>query len=269
MTEGPVRRELLPTGTARRKKTAEAAPSTGPFDYPVVWVGKLGNVAVYAASALGSQGTGLAARLVKEVVRPYDDLRSLFAAAGGSVNLILAPLSARSDGSGGAYHYGCDFATGGDLYVDAAFGASTGDPLSLEIGLYVAELSESFMGAQNKGWGCGFSNGEALSRYCAQQATPPGTLDAFTTGPAWDRAGRPDWISRTEETDADNVSTGCGIIYLYWMRSLGRSAAQIAQAGGATLSANYEALTGKRTAYKDLLAALKAVKIESDNPFGG
>jgi hypothetical protein len=50
-----------------------------------------------------------------------------------------------NDGSGGAYHYGCDFTSGGVLYVDATFANTTVDPLELEIGLYVAELSESFL----------------------------------------------------------------------------------------------------------------------------
>jgi hypothetical protein len=264
MTAGPARRELLPSGTTRRKRAVEAPP-TGPFDYPSVWVGKSGSVTVYAASALGSAGTGLAARLVKEVSRPFDDLSRLFGIPGRAVNLVLAPLSGKNDGSGGAYHYGCDFTSGGDLYVDAALAAS--DPVNLDLGLYVAELSESFMGAQNKGWGCGYSNGEALSRYCAEQATPAGTMDAFATGPAWEEAGRPDFLSRTEQTDTDNVSTGCGVVYLYWMRSLGTSGTQLAQVGGETLAANYEILTGKRTAYKDLLAALKGRTVKSDNPF--
>lgn len=266
---GPVRLELLPPGATRRKRAAEAPPSTGPFDYPSVWVGKSGNVTVYAASALESAGAGLAARLLKQVTAPYEEMQRIFGIPGGVVNLILAPLSTKNDGSGGAYHYGCDFSTGGDLYVDAALAASEEDPVSLDIGLFVAELSESFMGAQNRGWGCGYSNGEALSRYCSELATPPGTMDRFATGPTWDQAGRPDWLSSTEQTDTDSISTGCGVVYLYWMRSQGKSSAQVAQAGGRTLAANYETLTGRRTAYKDLVAALKGRTIESDNPFAG
>jgi hypothetical protein len=123
------------------------------------------------------------------------------------------------------------------------------------------------MGAQGRGWGCGASNGEGLSRFCAEAETPAGTLDAFASGPDWAGAGFPDWVSRTEPTDRNNVSTGCAIVYLYWMRSLGFPAAQIVQAGGATLAANYHALTGKTTAYQDLLAAVKGMPIVSDNPF--
>ena len=83
----------------------------------------------------------------------------------------------------------------------------------------------------------------------------------------WDRAGRPDWITKTEQTDQNGVSTGCGVVYCYWMRALRFTTSQVVKAGGATLSANYQALTGKTSAYKDLLDALKGVTITSDKPF--
>ncbi|MGH3184063.1 MAG: hypothetical protein ACRDOE_19470, partial [Streptosporangiaceae bacterium] len=213
-------------------------------------------------------GLGLAKQLLPAVGQPYQDMQKFFGIAGGAVSVLIAPLSGNNDGSGGAYHYGCDFTTGAVLYLDATFANTAVDPLNLEIGLYVAELSESFMGPQNRGWNCGYSNGEALSRFCAEQETPAGTLDTFATGPAWDQAGRPDWIAKTETTDQDGVSTGCGVVYLYWLRSLGYAIPKIVQAGGATLAANYQALTGKTTAYADLTAALSGIKINSDNPFG-
>ena len=93
--------------------------------------------------------------------RPYLDMESFFGINGGAVQVIIAPLSGNNDGSGGAYHYGCDFVSGGTLYLDATF-AATINPVDLEVALYVAELSECFMGAQGKGWGCGYSNGEGL-----------------------------------------------------------------------------------------------------------
>jgi hypothetical protein len=180
---------------------------------------------------------------------------------------VIAPLSGKNDGSGGAYHYGCDFTTGGIFYLDATFASATAKALDLEIGLYVAELSESFMGPQGRGWNCGFSNGEGLSRFCAELETPPNTLDAFVTGPAWAQAAFPDWVSRTDQTDRNDVSTGCAIVYLYWMRSLRFSVAQIVQAGGNTLSANYKSLTGKTSAYADLRAAVQRLAVSSDDPF--
>ena len=263
-------RELLPRGGKRKERTPEqiAAAPTG-FDYPVTQVGVVGNITVYYDPALGAQGLQLAEQMLNRVGGPYNDMQAFFGIAGGAVAVVIAALSGQDNGSGGAYHYGCNFTTGAMLYLDATFASTTAKPLDLEVGLYVAELSESFMGPQNAGWNCGCSNGEALSRFCAEHETPAGTMNAFATAPAWDQAGRPDWIDRTEQTDQDSVSIGCGMVYLYWMRSLGFSISQIVQGSSATFSANYQALTGRTTAYRDLLAALSSVTITSDNPFGG
>lgn len=262
-------RELLPPGGKRKQRSAEkmAAAATGAFDYPATQVGVAGNITVYYDPDLGSDGLSLATQLLNAVTIPYQDMQNFFGVAGGTADVIIAPLSGNNDGSGGAYHYGCDFTSGGTFYLDATFANTTVDPLSLEVGLYVAELSESFMGLQGAGWGCGFSNGEGLSRFCAEQETPAHTLDAFATGPAWQAAGFPDWVTQTGQTDQDDVSTGCSVIYLYWLLSLGFTIPQMVQAGGATLSANYEALTGKTSAYQDLVAAVQGLNITSDNPF--
>jgi hypothetical protein len=263
-------RVLLPRGGKRKEKTAEqiAAAATGAFDYPATQVGVAGNITVYYDPALGSQGLSLATQMLNAVTNPYQAMQNFFGISGGAANVLIAPLSGNNDGSGGAYHYGCDFTSGGTFYLDATFANTSVDPLSLEVGLYVAELSESFMGLQGAGWGCGFSNGEGLSRFCAEQETPSGTLDAFATGPSWQAAGLPDWVTQTEQTDQDAVSTGCSVVYLYWLVSLGFTIPQIVQAGGATLSANYQTLTGKTSAYQDLVAAVQGLTITSDNPFG-
>ncbi len=270
MTDRTEIRELLPTGRNRKPQTAEqrlAAARTG-FDYPVTQVGATGNVTVYYDPILGAPGLALARQMLTDVSGPYDDMQSFFGAAGAAVAVVIAPLDGETDGSAGAYHYGCDFTAGGVLYLDATFTNATVNPLDLETGLYVAELSEAFMGPQDRGWNCAYSNGEALSRFLAEHETSVGTMDAFATGPTWDRAGRPDWIDKTEPTDQGAVSAGCGVVFFYWMRSLGFPVPQLVQAGGATLSANYRTLTGRRTAYQDLLAALSGVTITSDNPFG-
>jgi hypothetical protein len=264
----PQTREFLPTGALVPRKSADAAianlaPS---LDYPATQVGVVGNITVSYDASLGSQGLDLANQLLTSVATPYQDMQTFFGITGGAVTALIAPLSGNNDGSGGAYHYGCDFVSGNVLYLDATF-ASTVNPLNFETGLYVAELSECFMGAQGLGWVCGSSNGEGLSRYLAEQETPPGTLDAFATGPSWAQAGFPDWVSTTETTDQNSVSTGCAVVYIYWLRSIGYNTAQITQAGGSTLVANYQTLTGKTTAYADLLAAVQPLTVTSDNPF--
>ena len=263
------RREFLPNGGQRRPLTPDqtAAAASSGLDYPATQVGVVGNITVSYDSSLGAPGLALAQQLLSAVTGPYKDMQTFFGITGSPVQVLVAPLSGNNDGSGGAYHYGCDFNAGGVLYLDATFANTTVNPLDLVVGLYVAELSECFMGAQGSGWNCGASNGEGLSRFCAEQETPAGTLDGFATGPAWAQAGFPDWVTQTESTDQDGVSTGCTIVYLYWMVSLGFTIPQITQAAGATLSANYQTLTNKTTAYQDLLAAVQGLTVTSDDPF--
>lgn len=266
----PLCRELLPKGIKRKPRPpAVVAAAVGTsFDYPVAQVGIAGNVTVYYDPSLGAEGQTLSAQLLSRVVAPYDDLQTTFGVAGDAVNVVIAPLSGSNDGSGGAYHYACDFSNGGTLYLDATFANSSADALDLVVALYVAELSECFMGPQGGGWNCGYSNGEALSRYFSEIETPPNTLPSgFISGPSWQQAGYPDWISRTETTDQHYPSIGCGVVYIYWMRSQGFTSQQITQAAGATFVDNYRALTGKTTAYADLRAAVTGITITSDNPF--
>jgi hypothetical protein len=129
------------------------------------------------------------------------------------------------------------------------------------------------MGLQNRGWNCGASNGEALSRFLAEQTSngPGGVLADYDSAEQWDAAGRPDWIDATEPTDQDIVSVGCGVVYLYWMLSKGYTAAQITQAGcpDGTLSSNYGELTGSSNAWNNFRAALATLNgpIGSDNPW--
>ena len=268
ITRIPNPREFLPADAVRPERVTPPEGVAAALDFPSTPVGTVGQITVEYATSLGQNGQTLAQQLLSLVDPPYTEMGSFFGVAGGAVTVIVAPLSGHNDGSGGAYHYGCDFTSGGVLYLDATFANTTIDPADLELSLYVAELSEAFMGAQGTGWGCGSSNGEGLSRYLAEVMPPPGSFPAWgVTGPSWATAGFPDWVSRTESTDRNYVSTGCAVIYLYWMRFLGFTTQEIVAAGGATLSANYQALTGKTTAYADLIAALQGLTVNSDDPF--
>ena len=257
-------RELLPAGAQRELRDEAGAAG---LDYASTQVGSTGNITVCYANSLGTPGETLAKAMLGVVAGPYNDMESFFGIQGGSVSIVVAPLSTGHDGSSGAYHDGCDFNTGGTLYLDATF--SLANAVDVELALYVAELSETFMGPQGKGWGCGYSNGEGLSRYCAEIDTPPGSFPSWgITGPSWVQAGYPDWVTKTEQTDQDYVSVGCAILYIYYMRSLGYTTQAVVQAGGATLAANYQTLCGAKTAYADLKAAVKALApIGTDNPF--
>ena len=181
----------------------------------------------------------LATEMVNAVSDPYADMESFFGVSGGAVDVIIAPLSGNNDGTGGAYHYGCDFTTGGVLYLDATFASTAVDPLSLEVALYVAELVNRH-GPEGGGWGCGFSNGEGLSRFCAEQETSLATLSAYAAGQASAQAGFPDWVTQTERTDRMPCRPVHYRLHLL-MRSLGYTKSQIIQAAGTTLSANYRA----------------------------
>ena len=269
------RSELLPTGGIRKEPTPDRLKGQGvgpPEQYTETGQTVIGHssITVYYDNTQGTDLQNFASQFfhANVVVGPYSDMERFFGIPGDSVNVYIVALGGANNGMGGASHSACDFVSGGDLYLDATFACRPPDkPLDLEVALYVAELSECFMGPQGAGWDCSSSNGEGLSRFCAEQETPVGTLHHFATGPAWARAGFPDWVNTTEPTDGNDVSTGCAVVYLYWMRSLGFTNPQIVQAGGATLSANYQKLTGKTTAYQDLLAALKGKSVTSDNPF--
>jgi hypothetical protein len=182
---------------------------------------------------------------------------------------VVAKMSAASDGSGGAEHLGCDFASGGVLFCDADFS----DPRTT-LGLFIAELDECFQGDAsnpNRGWDCGGSGGEAHSRAAAELASggASGSLKDYTSAPSWVQAGKPNWIDRDQGTDRDYPSIGCGMIYLSWMGKR-YTFAQITQAGGATLAQNYAKLTGRSasSAWSDFMAAVTTLtSITTDDPF--
>src|SRR5262249_42834736 len=156
------------------------------LDYPSTPVGTVGQITVEYATSLGQNGQTLAQQLLAVVDPPYTEMASFFGVAGGAVTVVVAPLSGQNDGSGGAYHYGCHFTSGGVLSLDAPSANTTIARADRERSLYIAELSEAFMGAQGTGWGCGSSKGEGLSRSLAEVMPPPGSFPAWgVTGPSW------------------------------------------------------------------------------------
>ena len=86
----------------------------------------------------------------------------------------------------------------------------------------------------------------------------------------------PDFINKTDNTDQNPISTGCGMAFLSWLQSLGYSLNKIAPAmvklaTSATLAQLYAVLTGapQTQAWPKFLAAAKALpKIVNDDPFG-
>jgi phosphatidylserine/phosphatidylglycerophosphate/cardiolipin synthase-like enzyme len=150
--------------------------------------------------------------------------------------------------AGGAYHFGCD-AT--DLYVEPA--------PQLAEGFMVAELVEVFEAAINNGWDCGHANGEALSRALAADRSPQLVADLLQTEQDWWANGHADYISTNTATDQDELSNGCGTLFLNYVHSqLGFSWKQIATTGGRALADTYQRLTGRTGAegFSDFVARL-------------
>jgi hypothetical protein len=130
------------------------------------------------------------------------------------------------------------------------------------------------MAVQAKGWNCGGSAGEGLSRVLATELHPA-SLGRFVSAPRWLNSARLDWITQTEGTDSDYVSIGCATLFINYLRhQLHFSLAQIVQAGGTTLQQTYERLTGSTDAFGPFASLLEAafppgvtVDLPNDNPF--
>jgi len=248
----------------------------GSFDFPTQsvgttkWTGQDGGpVTVYFDPSLPDDAQSKA----QDILSRMDDLMAyldqVFAVQGKAGNVIIAAVNGATDGSGGAYHYDCGFDSdtpgGSDWYEDYS-----SDTVEI-FGLVMAEVSESYMGLQGKGWNCGGSGGEGLSRFLAEIVSggPNGSLAAYATGPSYDGSN---WIDQDQGTDQDYPSIGCSILYLWWMVSQGYTPAQICQAGepDGTLASNWGLLTGKDKsgAWPAFQQAIQAVgQINSDNPW--
>jgi hypothetical protein len=213
---------------------------------------------------LGAQGLANAQALLSDADRVVTLNDSIFGlSTDDPVNVLVLALGGATDGTGGADHMACDFVQGGDIEVCASFG----DPARVS-SLFEAELSECAMGGNL----CGFSTGEALSRWCAM-VTADNALADFATGPQWDAAGRPDYVSRVDPTDQDGFSTGCGMVFLSWLlqtHTLPEIAEQMVALGsGGTLADLYAGLTGQPAALAfHTFSTVLPPRITGDDPFG-
>ena len=212
------------------------------FDYPTVQEGSTADFVVFYDPSLGANGKSCADGVLATCENDYAQTAAWFGidAPKLPINIIIAALDSSGQGSGGAYHYGCDAI---DLYCDLK------SVPSLDIDytrmLVVAELVEVFEAAQGVGWDCGGSNGEGLSRVLAT-ALYPAELNGYTTAAAWlDTPDRPDWVKNNNATDQDSVSNGCSVLFLNYLNTqLGYGWDQIVKGGAATLGQTYANLTG-------------------------
>jgi hypothetical protein len=164
----------------------------------------------------------------------------------------------------------------GNKQITIDIGASADFDLGREV--LVAEFIEIFMGAQNRGWAAGKSNGEALSQL-AGFTIVPSQATSFNGPPTWldnNNSARPDFVSQTDPTDKNAVSYGCGVLFLYYLRSqLGFTMRAIVQGAADTLEGLYHNLTQDSHAFAPFSALLAArfppgvptTLVGSTNPF--
>ncbi len=252
------------------RRDGPAAPKWPSFQGNSQFVGTSpsGRVTVYVDAALGAPALQNAQDLVNDADRVVTANDAIFGTTGGPVSVIIFALGGATDGTGGADHMGCDYTTGAAIEVCASFGNS-----ARVSALFEAELSECSMGGNL----CGVSTGEALSRWCAA-VIGNNALSDFATAPQWAQDGMPDYVNRTDPTDQDGDSIGCGMAFLSWLMSQGSSLGNIAQGlvalgAGGTLAQLYANLTSTpaASAWTTFPAASRALPngISSDDPFGG
>lgn len=251
-------------GQAMSRRIAVAASATG-FDFAATLAGKTAHFQVYYQTGF-SNGSAIAQGVLSTCERDYNAQVAFFS----GVQIPTLPVNILvGSGIGGAYHYGCAAV---DLYCD---GDSSPNPnIDLTRMLAVAEEVEVFEAVQNRGWDCGASNGEGLSRILATELYPA-QLDGFSTASAWLDSNRPDWVGKTDPTDQSAVSTGCAVLFLNYLRyQLNYSWPQIIQAAGSTLEQTYQGVSGKSGGFAPFKALLDAhfppgqpSNLTTDNPF--
>ncbi|HWC20362.1 MAG TPA: hypothetical protein VG498_25325 [Terriglobales bacterium] len=231
-----------------------------------VGTSKSGRVTVYVDPSLGQRAMQNATDLVEDADRVVQANDAIFGTTGGPVSAIVFALDGRTDGTGGADHMGCDYTTGNAIEVCASFGNS-----ARVSALFEAELSECSMGGSL----CGFSTGEALSRWCAA-VIGNNVLADFATAPQWVQDGMPDFVNQTDATDQNPDSTGCGVAFISWLLAKGNDLSKIAQnmvslKDSGTLAQLYAKLTSDSAsnAWPAFQAAIRALPngVTNDDPF--
>jgi len=101
--------------------------------------------------------------------------------------------------------------------------------------------------------------------------------DFTQTEQAWWAAGHRDYVNDNGADDRDQEASGCGDLFLYYLHTqLTFSWGDIVAAGGSSLGATYQTLTGydPQQGFADFIAALQTIDQqgqlalpESGNPF--
>ena len=261
----PLRVFAKPQAGARMARRITGATPPSGFDFAATLAGTTTHFQVYYQTGFAN-GPGIAQGVLATCERDYNAQTVFFS----GLQIPTLPVNILiGSGIGGAYHYGC---AATDLYCD---GDTSANPdIDLTRMLAVAEEVEVFEAAQKKGWDCGASNGEGLSRVLATELYPA-QLDGFSTAASWLDSSRPDWVSQTDSTDQNAISTGCAVLFLNYLRyQLKYSWQAMIQAAGSTLERTYQGVTGKNGGFAPFKALLDAhfppgqpSGLTTDNPF--
>jgi hypothetical protein len=153
--------------------------------------------------------------------------------------------------AGGAYHMTC---AGTDVHV-------LSDPVRAP-GFLTAEIVEVFEAAINNGWDCAVTNGESLSRVLAFERHPEIAQEFNPTEQDWWSQGHRDYVNDNTAGDTDQIAAGCGDLFLYYLHAqLTFDWTTVCGAGGPTLGATYQSLTGydPQQGFSDFVAALSTI----------
>jgi hypothetical protein len=225
--------------------------------------GRTRHFAVYVDPALGPDGVKDADVVLEKCEADYTKISTYFGGLqAGPFNVILFHYPS------GAYHNAC---AATDLFCHAPTNPARGTYSEL---LNIMEFVEVFEAKHGKGWDCGKSNGEALSRVLATDIHPHETKD-FATAASWLDSTRRNYIDHTSGTDTGTVGNGCSALFLNWLHhQLKHPWQRIVAAGAPTLGQTYTTLTGKTDGFSRFKALIDShfpagppSGLTTDNPF--
>jgi hypothetical protein len=270
-------RVLIADGTVDRKLAALVAAAErtpqhgGAFDYAATLHGSTAHFAVYYETALGSAGAQVAGQVLGKVEADYARLSQLFGdvTLAQPFNVVIAAIGGAQDGTGGAYHMGCDDQT---LYVDIKTKPHIDSDRSSFF--VVTQAVDVFAAAQGKHADCGTSYGAALKRVLATELYPK-EIAEFSTAAYWLDGARADCVSVNDKTDLNTGATGCAVLFLNYLHTqLNIAWERILHAGGATPAETYANLGLGSDAFARFRALIdrhfppgKPSGLTTDNPF--
>jgi len=221
---------------------------------------------VFYLSRLGTKGAALAQAILQNCERDYAALQQVL---GGITPHRLPFIVQITSDSTGASHSSC-------MGTDIMVGGNSGGNVDFIRSLLVAEADEVFMANFGRGWDCGASPGEGLSRVLANDLYKGVEPAGFISSNVWLNLNpRPNYVDQTDPSDTNYDSIGCAVLFLNWLRfQLNHSWADIVRSGGATLAETYKQLTGKTTGWTDFTTFInahfppgKSYRLNTDNPF--